>query len=257
MREWRRGGARTMAAALVAATMGGLGGATTSGEAWAQGTRAVPGRVVSRHGAWIVVCDTPPGAEREQCGATQSVVSEQRPDLGIDVTVFETADRAARILRVLTPLGVFLPAGLGLDLDGEDLGRAVFTRCVAGGCEANVVMDEALLSRLRRGTRATFIVFQTPETGTGFPVDLEGLDEAYAALEASRDASEPSRDASEPGPDGAADADTGGEAGGDEAGGDEAGGGETGTGDDPDAANGGGTANGGSDDASEGTATDQ
>ena len=186
MREWRRGGAGTVAVALVAGTVAGLGGTLASDEAWAQGTRAVPGRVVSRHGAWTVVCDTPPGAEREQCGATQSVVSEERPDLGIDVTVFETADRAARILRVLAPLGVFLPPGLGLDLDGEDLGRAVFARCVAGGCEANVVMDEALLSRLRGGTRATFIVFQTPETGTGFPVDLDGLDEAYSALEASR-----------------------------------------------------------------------
>ena len=156
------------------------------GDAFAQGTRAVPGRVVSRHADWTVVCDTPPGAAREQCGATQSVVSEERPDLGLDVTVFETADRAARILRVIAPLGVFLPAGLGLNLDGEDLGRAVFTRCVAAGCEANVVMDDTLLSRLRAGTSAAFIIYQTPESGTGFPVDLDGLDEAYAALEAKR-----------------------------------------------------------------------
>ena len=151
-------------------------------EATAQGTRAVPGRVVERHGAWTVVCDTPPGAVREQCGATQGVVSEERPDLGLDVTVFETADRAARILRVIAPLGVFLPAGLGLNLDGEDLGRAVFTRCLGEGCEANVVLDETLLQRLRAGTEATFIIYQTPETGTGFPVDLNGLDAAYAAL---------------------------------------------------------------------------
>ena len=170
--------AATIRAGLVCTALGAF-----AADALAQGTRAVPGRVVSRHDAWTVVCDTPPGAVREQCGATQSVVSEERPDLGLDVTVFETADRAARILRVIAPLGVFLPAGLGLDLDGTDLGRAVFTRCVAAGCEANVVMDETLLSRLRRGGQATFIIYQTPETGTGFPVDLNGLDAAYSALE--------------------------------------------------------------------------
>ena len=175
----RGSGWRRSAPWLVAMVAAGI-----AAEAMAQGTRAVAGRVVSRHDAWTVVCDTPPGAVREQCGATQSVVSEERPDLGIDVTVFETADRAARILRVIAPLGVFLPAGLGLNLDSEDLGRAVFTRCVAGGCEANVVMDDALLARLRAGTQATFIIFQTPETGTGFPVDLTGLDAAYDALEA-------------------------------------------------------------------------
>ena len=152
----------------------------------AQATRAVEGRVVSQHESWNVVCDTPPGAVREQCGATQSVVSEERPDLGLTITVFETADQAARILRVVAPLGVFLPAGLGLNLDGEDLGRAVFSRCVAAGCEANVVMDDALLARLRNGGEATFIIYQTPETGTGFPVELNGLDAAYAALEAEK-----------------------------------------------------------------------
>ena len=150
--------------------------------AGAQTLSSFPGRVVAKHGAWNVMCDTPIGAPSEQCGAAQEVVSEERPDLGITVAVFETADGAARVLRVLAPLGIFLPKGLGLNLDGEDLGRAVFVRCVAQGCEAEVVLDNALLDRMRAGTTATFIVFQSPEAGTGFPVDLEGFDEAFAVL---------------------------------------------------------------------------
>ena len=127
------------------------------------------------------MCDTPPGAPSEQCGALQEVVSEERPDLGLTVLVFETADGAARVLRVVAPLNVFLPRGLGLNVDGEDLGRAVFVRCVREGCQAEVVMDDALVRRLSEGTSATFVIFQSPDTGTGFPLALEGFEAAFEA----------------------------------------------------------------------------
>ena len=140
-------------------------------------------RVVAKHGAWTVMCDTPPGAPSEQCGALQEVVSEDRPDLGLTVLAFETADGAARVLRVIAPLNVFLPKGLGLNIDGSDLGRAVFARCVAEGCQAEVVMDDGLVRQLSEGTQATFIIFQSPERGTGFPVDLGGFAEALAAAQ--------------------------------------------------------------------------
>ena len=152
--------------------------------AHAQSIAASGGRIEARHGAWTVMCDTPPGAPSEQCGALQEVVSEERPDLGLTVLAFETADGAARVLRVVAPLNVFLPRGLGLDIDGEDLGRAVFVRCVREGCQAEVVMDDALIERFSSGTNATFVIFQTPEAGTGFPLELDGFAEAFAAARA-------------------------------------------------------------------------
>ena len=120
----------------------------------------------------------------DRIGALQEVVSEERPDLGLTVLAFETADGAARVLRVVAPLNVFLPRGLGLDIDGEDLGRAVFVRCVREGCQAEVVMDDALIERFSSGTNATFVIFQTPEAGTGFPLELDGFAEAFAAARA-------------------------------------------------------------------------
>ena len=153
-----------------------------AGGAAAQTLVDFKGRVASRHGPWTVLCDTPIGAPREQCGAAQEVVSEERPDLGITVLVFKTADGSARVLRVLAPLGVFLPKGLGLNLDGEDLGRALFVRCLREGCQAEVVLDDTLIERMRGGTAATFIIFQSPDEGTGFPLDLTGFGEAFDAL---------------------------------------------------------------------------
>jgi len=138
--------------------------------------------VRSTHGAWAVICDTPPGASSEQCVMMQNVVADDRPEIGLSVVVLRTADRTAEILRVLAPLGVLLPNGLGLNIDGQDIGRAYFVRCFDDGCYAEVILEEPLLGNLRDGDLATFIVFQTPEEGIGIPVELEGFAEGFSAL---------------------------------------------------------------------------
>ena len=122
-----------------------------------------PGTVKSSHGAWSVVCDKPPGASAEQCALMQNVIAEDRPEVGLSVVVLKTADRKSKILRVLAPLGVLLPNGLGLNVDGKDIGRAYFVRCFSDGCYAEVVLEDELLKTLRSGATATFIVFQSPE----------------------------------------------------------------------------------------------
>ena len=141
-----------------------------------------PGTVKSNHGAWSVVCDKPAGAATEQCALMQNVIAEDRPEVGLSVVVLKTADRKSKILRVLAPLGVLLPNGLGLNVDGKDIGRAYFVRCFADGCYAEVVLEDELLKTFRSGAQATFIVFQTPEEGIGIPVDLKGFAEGYDAL---------------------------------------------------------------------------
>ncbi|WP_163269149.1 invasion associated locus B family protein [Chelativorans alearense] len=140
------------------------------------------GSVRSTHGAWSILCDTPAGAASEQCIMMQNVVAEDRPEVGLSVAVLRTADNKAEIMRVLAPLGVLLPNGLGLYVDGEDIGRAYFVRCFQDGCYAEVILEDTLLGKLRNGESATFIVFQTPEEGIGIPVDLKGFGEGFDAL---------------------------------------------------------------------------
>lgn len=140
------------------------------------------GKVKSSHGAWSMVCDVPPGASSEQCALMQNVVAEDRNEVGLSVVVLKTADQKAKILRILAPLGVLLPNGLGLNVDGKNIGRAYFVRCFQDGCYAEVILEKALLTTLQNGKTATFIVFQTPEEGIGIPVDFSGFSDGYAIL---------------------------------------------------------------------------
>jgi invasion protein IalB len=120
------------------------------------GAALAQGAVKSVHGDWQIRCETPPGAQSEH--------------------------QKSRLMRVQVPLGVLLPAGLGLKVDQADVGRAGYVRCLPRGCYAEVVMDDALVSKMKTGQTATFFIFQTPEEGIGFPMGLKGFGEGYDKL---------------------------------------------------------------------------
>ena len=140
------------------------------------------GVVKAQYGDWQMSCDTPPGASTEQCAIIQNVTAEDQPNVGLSVIVLKTADHQARLLRVLAPLGVLLPNGLGLNVDNVDMGRVAFVRCLPNGCIAEVAMDDQLVKTLSTGKNAIFVVFKTPEEGIGIPVSLNGFAEGFAKL---------------------------------------------------------------------------
>ena len=145
-------------------------------------TPSAQGIVKSIYGDWQIRCDTPPGAQSEQCALIQSVTAEDRPNVGLTVIVLKTADQKSKLMRVLAPLGVLLPSGLGLKINQADIGRAGFVRCLPNGCVAEVIMDDNLIKQLRSGETATFIIFQTPEEGIGIPMSLKGFGDGFDKL---------------------------------------------------------------------------
>jgi invasion protein IalB len=167
----RAGASALVGTAILLAAVAALGG-----EAAAQGA------VRSVHGDWQIRCDTPPGAQGAQCALMQSVTAEDRPNVGLTVIVLKTTDQKSRLMRVVAPLGVLLPSGLGLKIDNNDVGRAGFVRCLPNGCVAEVVMDDKLINEMRTGQTSTFIIFQTPEEGIGFPMSLKGFGEGFDKL---------------------------------------------------------------------------
>jgi len=160
------GAAALVLASLIVATSGAM----------AQGV------VKAQYGDWQMSCDTPPGASTQQCAIIQNVTAEDQPNVGLSVIVLKTADQKAKLLRVLAPLGVLLPNGLGLNIDGKDMGRVAFVRCLPNGCVAEVAMDDALIKTLSTGKSAIFVVFKTPEEGIGIPVSLKGFGDGFAQL---------------------------------------------------------------------------
>jgi invasion protein IalB len=146
-------------------------------------TGIAQGVVRGTYGEWQIRCDTPAGAQAEQCALIQSVTAEDRPNVGLSLIVLKTADKKMRLMRVLVPLGVLLTEGLKLNIDNVEVGKTGYVRCLPNGCVAEVVLDDKLLGQLRNGKDATFIIFQTPEEGIGIPLSLNGFGQGYDKLQ--------------------------------------------------------------------------
>ena len=131
---------RRMFAIAALAVLTGL-----AGGALAQGV------IRSVHNDWQIRCDTPPGAQYEQCALIQSVIADDRPNVGLTVLVMRTADQKFRLMRVIAPPGVLLPSGLGLWIDQTEVGRAGFVRCIPIGCITEVILKDDLILESRSG----------------------------------------------------------------------------------------------------------
>lgn len=143
---------------------------------------AQQGAVKGKYGDWQFRCETPAGASAEQCALVQSLVAEDKPNVNMVVVFLKTSDGKSRLLRVITQLGVLLPNGLGLDIDGKEIGHAGFSRCIPTGCYAEVIMDDKLIEQFKTGKTATFIIYETPDKGVGLPLTLTGFKDGFAKL---------------------------------------------------------------------------
>lgn len=139
-------------------------------------------QIKATYGAWQMRCQLPPGAKQEKCVLVQSVRAEDQPHLSLTVIFLRAFDGSTRVLRVVAPLGVLLPTGLGLKIDNADVGHVPFLKCVPNGCLAEVVVNDELIGKLKTGTSAAFILFQTPDYGVGIPVPLQGFSQGAEHL---------------------------------------------------------------------------
>jgi invasion protein IalB len=120
-------------------------------------------------GVWRMICEQLPGAQNEICALYQTVEAADRPNTGLAVFAFRTADQRSNIMRIIAPLGVLLTGGLGLRIDDQNIGSTDFVRCWPTGCIAEARLSDELMARLRAGRQATFILFMTPEEGSASP----------------------------------------------------------------------------------------
>ncbi len=176
---------------VIQAGAGAFGLLLLAAPALAQGT------LKAKYGDWQHRCDKPAANGAEQCILIQNVLDQS--ELNLAVVVLKVEDPGASgearkrdakaavarrpVLRVIAPLGILLPRGLGLKIDDREIGSTGFVRCLESGCVAEVDMDAALIEALKKGKTALFAIFLTPEEGRGFPVTLPGFEQGFAQLQ--------------------------------------------------------------------------
>jgi invasion protein IalB len=145
--------------------------------------------VIAENGKWKVQCETPPAGEGQQaarqCGMVQSAKSEKNPKASLTLVLVKTVtgDKSIINMRVIAPIGVFLPTGVALEIDGAAVGRVPFTRCMPQVCMAFAEASPETLGKMKKGNEANFIIYEAPGIGLPMKLSLEGFSASLEALE--------------------------------------------------------------------------
>lgn len=147
---------------------------------------------VATHGAWSIQCmEAPANAETgaaagKACGMTQQGKSEKSDKVALSVIVnrVKRGDKIAIFMRIMAPVGVYLPTGIPVEIDGAALpSRMVFTRCIPPICEAMGEMSPETLGKFKKGSTSNFYLYDRPGNGYPIKISLDGFAAALTALE--------------------------------------------------------------------------
>ncbi len=138
--------------------------------------------IVEEHGVWRVICQQLPVAGKDgkphlekSCYVSATQVDPKRKDVFISIVITKMKDKNGKvkghIINLRAPLGVFLPTGIAMEIDGKPVARAPFTRCMPIYCESTNQARKETLAKLRKGRKAKFIIYAAP--GVGLPVEME------------------------------------------------------------------------------------
>jgi invasion protein IalB len=150
---------------------------------------AAQAEVVSKHGKWEVQCailEDGQGGKVRSCGMVQVARSDKSEQVVLSVIVskLKQGGKSQTIMRLLAPIGVYLPTGVAVEIDGAALpNRLPFTRCTPRVCEAFGEASPDTMKKFAKGTTATFFLYDRP--GNGFPmkISLEGFSAGLGTLD--------------------------------------------------------------------------
>ena len=143
-----------------------------------------PGQVVATHGDWQVRC----AEEQQVCVMSQvgrnpegqEVLEVQLRKLsGAQTPEGETIPAA---MQIVTPLGVLLPPGIRVQVDGAEVGAIPYQVCTPEGCVLRQPLTSEVLNRLKAGANARMTLVALPQQEIPVDISLMGFTKAFGSL---------------------------------------------------------------------------
>lgn len=136
----------------------------------------------------VYAADAPAPLWSKTCGKGGGCLVEQFVSRQADKTVLlhirfdlQGGDGNAR-MALDAPLGVFLPPGMQLSVDGSKPIVLPYERCTGSGCQALAVLDKAALDKIQAGKTLNVHCATSEKAGIDLPVNLDGLAKAIKSL---------------------------------------------------------------------------
>ena len=131
---------------------------------------------------WITRCTSQTRAGSLECAVEQSIV---KTDTRQTVALFRVqvpAETRAPAMLVQLPLGLFIPAGLGLQIDDQKASTQPIHTCDAGGCYVTGPLAAELLGQLQTGKTLRLRFQNLAKETIDVSMPLDGFASAYAGI---------------------------------------------------------------------------
>ncbi len=124
---------------------------------------------------------------KQFCSINQTVFDGKKNPV-VDIFIRKTDGKKGHppyIARIKVPLGVYLPAGMGLAVDKKGIANVPYTDCDPAGCNATVPLSQEVISKMKKGN-ALQIGMMLPVGNAPkemvFSASLSGVTKALGAL---------------------------------------------------------------------------
>lgn len=141
-----------------------------------------PAEAEKKGPGWAVNCKSGASEQGLECRLSQTVVTQQGGQVLADVTFRVPADKKGPEAIVRLPLGVFLPAGAGLQVDDKTAQKLNFRACDRNGCYAQAPISTQMLKDLQGGQELKVSFKNLAEKDIDVPLSLDGFPEAYRKI---------------------------------------------------------------------------
>lgn len=137
------------------------------------------------HGSWEIRCSTtqPDACVMAQIGKREDGQSVLRVAIRkTDGAKTPKGEPIAALLQIDAPLGVLLPAGVEVKIDGREIGRAQFQVCDGRACVASEPVAEDFIKQMKGGANAVMAIMALNGDKAEVQISLSGFTKAYDSL---------------------------------------------------------------------------
>jgi invasion protein IalB len=145
------------------------------------GAASGEGQDGARFRDWTVRCEEATEGGQTSCVIVQRLLLKEQQQRLLDVAVGYLLDGKPAAFFVL-PLGVSLPGGISITVDGGKPVRLRYEYCDGSGCLAPLALSEEMLGAFQGGRWARVAFFSRSGKEISVPVSLLGFTAGFRAL---------------------------------------------------------------------------
>ncbi|MEO0363488.1 MAG: invasion associated locus B family protein [Pseudomonadota bacterium] len=141
--------------------------------------------VKATHGSWEVRC----GVENpDRCVMVQTGNNENgEPVLQAILSKAPglegpNGEEIAALMEIVAPIGVLLPAGVAVKIDGREVGRGGYRYCNPQACLVTEPIQDDFVNQLKRGSNAVFTLTALNGQTADITISLSGFTKAFNAM---------------------------------------------------------------------------